>query len=96
MVDLDGRFEYSKTITVNIKRHFYAISPNPAKNNVTIVINKTEPVALQLINMAGSIVKKHNLPGGMHSISTSDLKKGLYLVRLMDSSETYIEKLIIE
>lgn len=96
MVDLDGIFEYSKMIAVNIKRHFYSISPNPAKNNVTIVINKTGPVALQLINMAGSIVKKHNLPGGTHSISTSDLKKGLYLVRLMDSSETYIEKLIIE
>jgi lysophospholipase L1-like esterase len=96
MIDVDGQYKYSKTAMVNMNnKASYSISPNPAKDNITLLVNKNGPLILQVIDINGKIVKTNFLLGSVHNIDVSDLKKGLYLIRLNMASETYTEKLIV-
>jgi len=68
----------------------HRISPNPATDNVTIVGN--DVTETELLNLNGQLLFKTNLM----RIDLSNLKKGLYLVRMKtDSGKSIIDKLLV-
>ncbi|MFP4846511.1 T9SS type A sorting domain-containing protein [Winogradskyella sp. PE311] len=80
----------------NIKFNMY---PNPAKDNVTIILNNslTEDLNLIIYDIQG---KQIGVTKPIKTTSTvldvSELSTGLYFVKLSDASNTIIEKLIID
>ncbi|TDH28927.1 T9SS type A sorting domain-containing protein [Segetibacter sp. 3557_3] len=84
MVDQDGRFTYSKVISVRLpKRISISVSPNPANGFTQIKGNNLANVIL--LNNAGKVVLNRKVINGTTCIiNTSTLAKGLYLVRVSD------------
>ncbi|HVG14861.1 MAG TPA: choice-of-anchor J domain-containing protein [Chitinophagaceae bacterium] len=97
-VDFDGKYEYSGIVKINFSRAFtVSLSPNPASDHVLISLaNNREPLMMQIVDMGGKIVKSSVLNNQVTSVPLSGLSKGLYLVKLIGSTESYTEKLIID
>jgi hypothetical protein len=98
--DKDGRITYSKVVVINItdRKTDVTVTPNPARNYFTIngSINLNNATLL-IRNMSGQAVLKQNLSGsGTQRVDISGLVKGVYVVNIVTSSKTYIEKLLVE
>ena len=71
-----------------------SVYPNPA-NGVLNVIN-TEPATLKLYDVSGRLVKQQQAPGRMvQQINISDLRNGLYLLRIENANRIISKKVVI-
>ena len=98
-VDLDGKFELSEIRTINIKTAYnVSISPNPAKDFINIYVTKDDNGLLNInvIDLAGKIVRSTKSTAKSIRISTAGLAKGLYFVNIRDNDNSYTQKIIIE
>lgn len=102
-VDLDTRFEYSKTILVKSSgsNNRMVISPNPVRSNLVInlVSDVKETVALRLIDNSGRVVKSYNqnLTNGANQIRINDLSTlpaGVYVLQISGKSILINEKIM--
>ena len=80
----------------------FEIYPNPTSNNFNLSFNLNEDQMLnaEMIDIRGKKVKEianSRYSAGQHviTISTDDLQKGLYLIRLVAESEIAIKNLLI-
>jgi len=70
-----------------------AITPNPATNHITISANKSQITHISIFNILGQEVISNSFsPSNIQNITTSQLKSGIYLVRV---NNTTTQKLII-
>jgi hypothetical protein len=101
----------SKTITLNndalvgIKENQNSdlslnIFPNPASNQITIVLNdqNAENVSVQVMNSLGQVVKSLDLGKGPLStpVNVSDLCSGMYYVKTNVGTRSSVKKLTIQ
>lgn len=100
-VDLDGRFKYSKTITVNFDEtgNLVAAYPNPVKDRLTIDI--AEPASAMDISIHaidGRLVQKETATAIQRQqiIDVSKLLPGTYVVSIRMGEETTRIKIIKE
>ena len=101
MIDLDSKFEYSKTGKLYFgKGIYFSVSPNPAKNIVTVYVeNVSKNSTLQLTDLNGRLLKQINLSAGPSqniSLNVADQAKGVYVLKLVGSGETRTSKLVVE
>ncbi|MBK7171687.1 MAG: T9SS type A sorting domain-containing protein [Bacteroidales bacterium] len=83
----------------NIPLSEIRLFPNPTKGNLTICSSASgqSPIAVELINTLGVSVYRTNLTDATSNFNLSSLSKGIYTIRLIDSSsKCFIKKLIIE
>jgi hypothetical protein len=74
---------YDKVNYFNAANHNVSVFPNPTENNLYIGSNTTfNEVAIH--NVAGTMVKEYS--NVLQSINVSDLKTGIYSIRLTDSN----------
>lgn len=69
----------------------YALYPNPTRGEVHFKTNRAGFYQYEVINQAGSIVKTGSLNGPEATINISELSKGLYAIRLIDSESRHTE-----
>jgi len=102
-VDFDGKFEYSKTISVyadKLDKFNFIIQPNPTESNATIVfeIENPEIVILNIYNYSGNLIEtlKIDVKNGTNSqfIDLSSQPNGVYLIQLATSLGNFQSKLI--
>ncbi len=105
-IDLDGKFAYSKVVSVNAvkvsKLEFARIYPNPVndKLNVVIVAPKADKVSFVVTDMAGKVVLQQaaSVAEGDNTISLNiqQLKAGNYLVKAIcaEGCETAVNKFV--
>ena len=101
-VDIDGKFEYSKSVYVNSKKGSGTVTnvfPNPFKNDIQLVgitssdLNK--PGAVQLFTLAGQRINFRIV--GANAISIADnAPKGIYFLKIKTETTTQQFKLIKE
>jgi hypothetical protein len=87
-VDIDGKFEYSKSVYVNNKKGagiVTGIFPNPFKNDIQLVgatsADLNTPGNLQVFNLAGQRINYRIV--GANAISLENAAKGIYIVKLL-------------
>ena len=94
-VDKDGRFEYSKVISVNFEtENIVTIAPNPTRGNVRIKTSVTigEKVLVQVIDAAGNMVyNTTTFTGTTIDLNLTHLPGGTYVIRMNDK----ISKVVI-
>ena len=98
MFDKDGKHTESRIITLSINGKVLQVTlqPNPARTYCVVNTN-SEKATLAIVNFAGNVVHRQNLNGaGSHTINTSGLAKGVYVVRVMEGTESHNQKLVIE
>ncbi len=102
-IDLDGTYEYSSIIKVDIDNEFsFNVYPNPVANNnswAQFQLSETAQVSMQLVSSEGKILQSVNkglLSSGTYSIplSLNNAVKGTYFVKLNVGDKTYTQKVI--
>lgn len=76
--------------TVSLQVSEGRLYPNPAKNNITIEVQRSSELALY--NALGALVKREALLPGTNTVALHDLSDGVYLYSL--DGGTY-KKLIV-
>lgn len=104
MVDLDGRTEYTNMIMVKTgaaQQVTASVYPNPfaEKLEVTLVLAKTSPAYVKLMDMNGRIVKTQVFNGQAGNnkwtlSGLSELNKGLYVVEVSAGEEKWMQKVL--
>jgi len=74
------------------------IYPNPAKDNFTISFNNLDGVKnIEIYNLLGKRVYDNSTENDVLNISTTDLKKGVYLIRIFsENKKIHHSKLIVK
>ncbi|HUH73537.1 MAG TPA: T9SS type A sorting domain-containing protein [Chitinophagales bacterium] len=73
-----------------------SIYPNPAKNQVRVEWNTTEPAILRLADITGKIITTKRLSNGFTEINVSQLPKGIYIIQLESGQDMAVSKLIVQ
>ena len=92
MVDLDGKHKYSNIIRINNDHSdlILSLSPNPAKNIITISSSKQQEAFI--INSTGQLVKKIKLINGSQTINIAEWKSGIYYVKTENGSWKFFKE----
>jgi Glycoside hydrolase family 44/Secretion system C-terminal sorting domain len=87
MIDQDGGYTYSKTITIRYDNNsFVTIFPNPAKDALNVqLLMPAGPILLQVIDASGQPVRAMSLQSSGATLSVTldiaGLARGLYYIR---------------
>lgn len=100
MVDIDGKFEYSRVIMLDIRcgKASVSIYPNPASDfiNVNITGVDSRGTMASLINTAGQVVLNKNLQNGSNQLDVSKFAAGIYHLILVSNTGTENIKVLID
>ena len=83
----------SSTINNNKSKEIISIYPNPANDiiSVELPINKS---TIEIMNFNGQIVKRMKSYNSLTQIDISDLKGGIYLIKVADEKGVFTKKFI--
>jgi hypothetical protein len=84
-VDIDGKFDYSTTISVNMSASGKGLSiyPNPVSDKLNVVSSSFDTEgSVQVFDMKGSLVKTAQVVN--NQLDVAELPIGLYQMRLID------------
>ena len=101
MLDIDGKFTYSKTIAVKLENYFSQalVYPNPTSGNLNIRLAEQleSNSSIQVTDITGRIVKQETTKGGTVSISLSvgSLPEGRYFIKIFNATQLINESFII-
>ena len=74
-----------------------SVFPNPAKGEIFITIPGNEPAQVEIIDQLGQVKLNHNFGANENSLNISNLKTGIYLLRVTDQNKlTYFTKLVVK
>lgn len=102
-IDFDGKFEYSKTVSVTVAAATSGISqlaPNPftTEMNITIKAAAAGTASVVVMDMVGKIhhAFTSEVGSGAQTIKfeTADMPDGIYFVRATINGETFTQKII--
>lgn len=94
MVDIDGRYEYSKIVRSKCldRNRQVEIYPNPVIQGHHLHLTNDENVnSLRLFNAAGSLV----MEGRQKDLNTTDLQQGVYFLQIIEVDQSSMKKLIV-
>jgi PKD repeat protein len=92
---VEGIMEVTSCVGLTEPEHsFYSIYPNPTAGNISVDLKKEGEYSLQIINPNGSIVFDKKIQKSM-VISLNGLEDGLYMLKINNGIESYIQKLTV-
>ena len=95
-VTADGQFTYSKIIKIDFsKKLIVTISPNPAKNYLSI---HTSDVIkeVRLLGINGKLIKSWTNVSGTANLDISNMAAGVYIVKMVTENEIQSQKIVKE
>ncbi len=99
-VDFNGQTNDSKIIQVNLEtKKTMELSPNPITDNINIVSNIPFIEYIEIVDLNGAVRIHQNMKENEMTdiqLNTTNLSKGIYLVRIVSRKETYTKKIIKE
>ncbi|HRI21584.1 MAG TPA: T9SS type A sorting domain-containing protein, partial [Panacibacter sp.] len=95
-VDKDGKYSYSKTISINyIKPGSVQLYPNPAKDKLTVKgLNGANTSSIAVLNIQGKQLLQFSAKAATYSFSIGSLAPGTYMVRVKDDNGIATEKFV--
>ncbi len=96
IVSADGKFAYSVVLAIKGRDvQSFTISPNPAKNMVTIDGLGKKGI-ISIVNSNGKSVYSRNIGTPSTQINIAQLPAGLYMVRFSDGETVSFKKLVVQ
>ena len=101
MLDIDGKFTYSKTLAVKLENYFSQalVYPNPTSGNLHIrLLEQLEGnSSIQVTDITGRIVRQETIKGGMTSIrlSVGSLPEGRYFIKIFNATQLINDSFVI-
>ncbi|MEO6949696.1 MAG: T9SS type A sorting domain-containing protein, partial [Ginsengibacter sp.] len=95
LIDLDGKFMYSAIVSVSLNdKSAINIYPNPASDFIQID-GLEVGVTIEINDASGRLVRRI-LSNASNRYSLSDLRKGMYFIKIIGIENTTVSKLIIQ
>jgi endonuclease I len=101
MIDIDGRFSNSKTITVRIADNFSnaLVYPNPTKDKLVIKLQQTLTgnSSLVIADLSGRILMQQQVVSGQKNIDldVSKFSAGRYFIKISNNNELINQSFVI-
>lgn len=101
MIDVDGKFTYSKIASVRLNGCFYnaLIYPNPAKTNLTIKLQNAlaESSDLAVMDASGRILLREKISAGRTTLflNVGHLPAGRYFIKISSHTELIRQSFVI-
>jgi hypothetical protein len=94
--DVNGKIVYSKIVKVKRSNNISLdITPNPAQENINIVLNKvSNNNIITIVDVQGRKVNSVKFNGYKTTIDIASLSKGIYFVNIVTENGTSVEKFI--
>lgn len=73
---------------------FYTISPNPFMDDITVQLAVASSSKICILDLFGRVMMSSLYSGDSHTVNTSGLKPGAYILQLQVGTKTYISKVI--
>lgn len=93
-VDFDGKFEYSKVISVILNFDEVKIFPNPATDIIEINGNVSDTIHLRLFDSQGKLVLSQS--HFSNKVDISNLEKGIYIIELRMDNQVMVKRILKE
>ncbi len=100
MIDIDGKFSYSKTIAIRLNNNFSnaVVYPNPTTRSLSIKLNEAleSKSILQVTDISGRIVKQQNISAGLSTIDMDvyHFSQGRYFIKIYNSTQMIIQSFV--
>jgi hypothetical protein len=98
MLDIDGKFSYSKVVTTKLDcvKNPFSVYPNPVTDILTVNNSgpQNENATVKLFDNNGKLIYSHKLLGGTNTVNTHHLPGGIYLLQLNNGIEMQSIKII--
>lgn len=86
--------EHIQTLSINdLSLEDIRIYPNPVNDRLQISLNNSESTDVSIYNILGKLIYKHKLQAS-GSINTTQLKSGVYILKITQGSKSISKKLI--
>ncbi|MEP1032234.1 T9SS type A sorting domain-containing protein [Ekhidna sp.] len=100
-VDFDGQFEYSEIKRISLGAFedvSISIYPNPSEHHAIIQVNDGVATSVELLTLSGTILKSFRYEEGIsnHTFDVTELKSGMYLIRVQGPDVNTIKRLIVK
>jgi hypothetical protein len=96
MIDIDGRFENSKIISVRLNNtQPVRVFPAPAQSTITVQFAERFR-QLEMVDISGRTLLRKNITRQSETIDISTLAKGIYFIRLTNDNITVSKKFVKE
>ncbi|MEO5890697.1 MAG: T9SS type A sorting domain-containing protein [Ferruginibacter sp.] len=95
MVDKNGKINYSKIETVLFSGALaISIFPNPGKDEIKI-LSANNIKTIEVTDVSGKLIKRMTVSAD-NRYNVSDLKHGIYIIKVTDEEKTHVSKLLIQ
>ena len=96
MIDIDGRFEFSKIVSVKLNNaQAVRVFPVPAQSTITVQFAE-QFRKLEIVDISGRTLLRKNITQQNEEINISTLAKGIYFIRLINDNMTVSKKFVKE
>ena len=101
MIDIDGKFSYSKTVPVRLSENFSnaQVYPNPTNGKLTVKLQQalTGNSGLIIADVSGRVVMKQQVKNGQKNIDldVSKFNDGRYFIKISNSNELINQSFVI-
>jgi hypothetical protein len=90
MIDHDGKYVYSKVVSVSYgQKETFSVNPTLVNNSMTVSLPASGAAQVSIFNTFGQLVKTQNIDNQSFSIDVSMLGRGLYFVKLAQGKNAY-------
>jgi hypothetical protein len=91
--DKDGRYSYSKIVTLNFSKNGvpFSLAPNPASNQLTVFLPQTSRAAsIRIFNNLGQLIQQQPVANGANQLrlNISKLQPGYYRLQLLEAGNS--------
>ncbi len=98
-VDFDGKTTLSSIVFVNINSDLKEIKlyPNPIQAGAMLNISISEETnaSIEIYDMSGRLIKQVNTQSGLTQISTSEMQKGIYLLKMVEGEQSVVKRFVV-
>ena len=101
MIDIDGRFNYSKIVSVRLNDNIYNVNvyPNPVVNKLTVKFDQafTEKSIIQVTDLVGRTILQSSVAAAQNKIEldVNRLPAGRYFIRISNGTETFNQSFVV-
>jgi Secretion system C-terminal sorting domain len=95
-MDIDGKFTYSKTVSVKMGQSDKKINvyPNPVKDKVIIETNLMSDYTVDVFDITGRLLQSQNVNQAIIQLAINDLPNGVYLISVKSSAIQQMFKIV--
>jgi CSLREA domain-containing protein len=99
MVDLDGRFTYSKTVIadMNVLSDVFIVFPNPASNELGLELSGSGLYTITILNVDGRVMKKGSFVSSQNLSARMDISmipKGIYIMKAENAGQARYQRFV--